>query len=124
MNENFFSQMRDTAGWLMLDPVVPQHLATVVGLCLVVGLFAFRKMAESLGASNWTLLMAALSYGLGLAAMIGGLTAADMFLLPHVPKDVPHAAYVGGVLVVLLLGIATPIGKVLMKCGYAATASA
>ena len=124
MNDNFFSQMRDTAGWLMLDPVVPEHLATVVGLCLVAGLFAFRKMAQSLGASNWTLPMAMLSFGLGLAAMIGGLTAADMFLLPHVPKDVPHPAYAGGVLVVLLLVIATPIGKLMMKCGYAATASA
>ncbi len=124
MNDNFFSQMRDTAGGLMLDPMVPQHLATVVGLCLVAGLFAFRKMAESLGASNWTLPMAALSYGLGLIALIGGLTAADMFLLPQVSKDVPHAAYVGGVLLVGLLVVATPIGKLLMKCGYAATASA
>ena len=124
MNENFFSQMRDTAGGLLLDPVVPEHFATVVGLGLVFGVLAYRKMAESLGATNWTLPMAALSYVLGLAAMVAGLTAADMFLLPNVPKDVPHPAYVGGVLVVILLAVATPIGKLMMKCGYAATASA
>ncbi|MEN9572982.1 MAG: FecR protein [Verrucomicrobiota bacterium] len=124
MNENFFSQMRETAGGLMLDPVVSEHFATVVGLGLLFGLFAYRKMAESLGATNWTLPMAALSYGLGLAAMVAGLTAADIFLLSQVPKDVPAPAYVGGVLVVVLLVVATPIGKLMMKCGYAATASA
>lgn len=124
MNEDFFSQMRDTAGWLLLDPVVPEHFATVVCLCLGFGVLAYRKMAESLGASNWTLPMAVLSYALGLAAMIGGLTAADLFLLPMVPKDVPHAVYAGGVLVVMLLVVAAPIGKFMMKCGYAATASA
>lgn len=124
MNENFFIQMRDTAGGLMLDPVVPQHFSIVIALGLLGGLFAYRKMAESLGASNWTLLMAALSYALGLGALVGGLTAADMFLAAQVPKDVPHAAYVGVVLLVMLLAVATPIGKLLMKCGYAATASA
>lgn len=124
MNDNFFSQMRDSLGWLMLDPVVPEHTTTVIGLCLVLGILSFRKMAESLGASNWTLPMAALSYVLGGAAMIAGLAAADIFLLPHVPKEVPSPAYAGSVLAVMLLAAAAPIGKFLMKCGYAATASA
>ena len=124
MNDNFFSQMRDSLGWLMLDPVVPEHTTTVIGLCLVLGILSFRKMAESLGASNWTLPMAALSYVLGGAAMIAGLAAADIFLLPHVPKEVPFPAYAGSVLAVMLLAAAAPIGKFLMKCGYAATASA
>jgi len=52
MNDNFFSQMRDSLGWLMLDPVVPEHTTTVIGLCFVLGILSFRKMAESLGASN------------------------------------------------------------------------
>lgn len=124
MNDNFFSQMRDSLGWLMLDPVVPEHTTTVIGLCLVLGILSFRKMAESLGASNWTLPMAVLSYVLGGAAMIAGLAAADIFLLPHVPKEVPFPAYAGSVLAVMLLAAAAPIGKFLMKCGYAATASA
>jgi FecR protein len=124
MNDSFLSQMRESLGWLMLDPIVPVHSTTVIGLCLVLGILSFRKMAESLGASNWTLPMAVLSYLLGGAAMIAGLTAADIFLLPHVPKEVPFPAYAGSVLAVLLLTIAAPIGKFLMKCGYAATASA
>ena len=124
MNDSFPSKMLDAAAWLMLEPVVPEHTATVVGLCLVFGLLSYRKMAESLGASNWTLLMAIISYALGLAAMLGGLAAADIFVLPNVPKDVPYPAYAGGVLAVMLLAVAAPIGKFLMKCGYAATASA
>ena len=123
MNDSLPSKMLDAAAWLMLDPVVPEHTATVVGLCLVFGLLSYRKMAESLGASNWTLLMAIISYGLGLAAMLGGLAAADMSVLPNVPKDIPYPAYAGGVLAVMLLAVAAPIGKFLMKCGYAATAS-
>jgi len=77
MNDNFFSQMRDSLGWLMLDPVVPEHTTTVIGLGLVLGILSFRKMAESLGASNWTLPMAALSYVLGGAAMIAGIVGTD-----------------------------------------------
>lgn len=124
MNDSFLSKMVEAAQWLMLDPVVPEHIATVVGLSLVLGVMSYRKMAESLGASNWTLVMAVLSYGLGLAAMLAGLAAADMFVLPNVPKDVPYPAYAACVLVLALLGVAAPIGKFLMKCGYAATASA
>lgn len=115
--------MLDAAAWLMLDPVVPEHTATVVGLCLVLGVLAYRKMAESLGASNWTLLMAVLSYALGLGAMLCGLALADMLLLPSVPKDVPFPAYAGAVLGVMLLAVAAPIAKLLMRCGYAAAAS-
>jgi hypothetical protein len=124
MNDSFLIKMVEAAQWLMLDPVVPEHIATVVGLSLVLGVLSYRKMAESLGASNWSMVMAILSYGLGLAAMLAGLAAADMYVLPNVPKDVPYPAYAGCVLVVALLGVAAPIGKFLMKCGYAATASA
>lgn len=124
MNEIFPAKMLEAAGWLMLDPVVPEHIATVIGLSLVLGVLSYRKMAESLGASNWTLIMAVISYALGLAAMLAGLAAADMFVLPSLPKDIPYPAYAAGVLVVMLLGVAAPIGKLLMKCGYAATASA
>lgn len=124
MNESFPAKMIEAAGWLMLDPVVPEHIATVVGLSLVLGVLSYRKMAESLGASNWTLIMAIISYGLGLAAMLAGLAAADIFVLPNLPKDIPYPAYAASVLVVVLLGVAAPIGKFLLKCGYAATASA
>ncbi len=124
MNDSFPSKMLESANWLMLDPVVPQHITAVVVLCLVLGVLSFRKMAESLGASNWTLPMAVLSYALGGAGMLAGLAAADIFLLPQVPKDVPFPAYAGCVLAVMLLAVAAPIGKFLMKCGYAATASA
>ncbi len=124
MNESFLYQMRDSAGWLMLDPVVPEHTSTVVGLCLVFGLLSFRKTVQSLGASNWRLPMAVISYALGGGAMIAGLAAADIFLLPQVPKEVPFPAYAGSVLVMMLLAVAAPIGKLLMKCSYAAAASA
>ncbi|MBI5802045.1 MAG: FecR domain-containing protein [Verrucomicrobia bacterium] len=124
MNDSLLSQMIESAQWLMLDPVVPEHVTAVVGLCLVLGLLSFRKMAESLGASNWSMPMAVLSYALGLGAMIGGLAVADMVVLSHVPTDVPLPAYAAAVLAVMLLAVAAPIGKFLMKCGYAATASA
>ncbi len=124
MNDPFLIKLRESAEWLLLDPVTPAHLLVAGGLCFVLGIIVLRKMAESLGASNWTLMMAVLSFVLGLGAMVAGLAASDMFLLPLVPKSVPFPAYAGGVLLVLLLGVAAPIGKFLMKCGYAASASA
>jgi hypothetical protein len=124
MNDPFLVKLRESAEWLLLDPVTPQHLAVAGGLCLVLGILVFRSVVKNLGASNWTLPMAVVSFVLGLGAMIAGLTAADMFLLPMVPKSVPFPAYAGGVLLLVLLAVAAPIGKFLMKCGYAATASA
>jgi len=124
MNDPFLTKLRESAEWLLLDPVTPLHLLVAGGLCLVLGVITLRKTAESLGASNWTMPMAVLSYVLGLAALVAGLTASDMFLLPLLPKGVPFPAYAGGVLVVLLLVVAVPLAKVLLKCGYAAAASA
>ena len=123
MNDPFITKLIESAQWLLLDPVTQQHLAVAGGLCLLLGILVLRKMAESLGASNWTLMMAVLSFVLGLGVLVAGLTAADLFLLPLVPKDVPFPAYAGGVVAVLLLLVIVPIGKFLMKCGYAAMAS-
>ena len=97
MNDPYLIKLRESAEWLLLDPVTSQHLMVAGGLCLVLGILVLRKMAESLGALNWTLPLAVLSFVLGLGALVAGLAAADMFLLPLVPKSVPFPAYTGGV---------------------------
>lgn len=123
MNDPFIIKLHETAEWLLLNPVTETHLMVAAGLSLVLGIIVLRKAAESLAASNWSVPAAVLSFVLGVGAMVAGLAAADMFLQPQVPKDVPYPAFVGSVLAVLLLVVAAPITKVLMKCGYAATVS-
>ncbi len=124
MNDSFLTKLLETAQWLLLDPVTPLQLAIVGALCLGLGFMVLRRTAESFGAMNLGLPLALVSYVFGVVALVAGLTVANEFVLPQIPKTVPFPAYAAGVLGAIVLLLAAPLGKVLMKCGYSSMVSA
>ena len=117
MNDSFLTKLIETIQSLLLDPVTQLHLLVAGGLCVALGFVVMRKTADSFGAANLGLPMMLLSYVLGGGGMLAGFVAAEMFVLPQMPKSLPLAGYLGGVLAVLVLAIAAPITKVLLKLG-------
>ena len=124
MNDSFLTKLLETAQWLLLEPVTSLHLLVVSAVSLALGFLVLRRTTESFGAMNLGLPLALVSYVFGVVALVVGLTVANDFLLPQIPKTVPFPGYAAGVLAAIVLLLAAPLGKVLMKCGYSSMVSA
>ena len=123
MNDPFLPKLIETVQSLLLDPVTQLHLLVAGVLCVALGFVVMRKTADSFGAANLGLPMMLSSYVLGGGGVLAGFVAAEMFVLPQMPKSLPLAGYLGGVLAVLVLALAAPITKVLLKLSYSSAAS-